>query len=404
MAQDSPNPKQQEEPASQGMLDGAKALVMGERRMLFMKQPQMKRMIYVLTAVMLSGIYFFGWRVLALVLVSCLTCLVVEGITTRSRKAPISMAVFVTAMLFGLSLPATTPYWVAAVGALVGILFGKEVFGGFGRNFANPAIVGRAFVYISFPTYLTARFVPAFQGFPGGFAHWSWRTAGIPGWFSQIPGGPMDVDAVSMASPMWVSKRYGLSTAFQESSTNLWEMFLGNINGWFTTPDGQVVPLTAGSAGEGCTLLIVLAAVYLLWTRTANWRLITGGAIGLAFATVLFRYVLGFDEEKTGVPPLQFTLVAGTTMYALVFMFTDPVSAPRANLAKWAYSFLIGFLVVFLRWRGIFVAAASFSILLGNISAPLIDIWATKYITWRKNRAKAKEPPPGTAAEAKEAA
>src|SRR6056297_2400910 len=117
----------------------------------FMKQKNMVRVLYALAPILVAGIYFFGWRVLSLVAVCTAAGLLTEYITSRQRGAPISMACFVTCGLYSLSLPATCPYWVGIVGIVVAILFGKEVFGGFGRNFANPAIVGRTFVYVAFP-------------------------------------------------------------------------------------------------------------------------------------------------------------------------------------------------------------------------------------------------------------
>ena len=145
------------------------------RGLRFMKQPNMVRVLYALAPLAVSGVYFFGWRALAVLGVCMLAGLLTEWITASRRGAPVSMACFVTSCLYALSLPPTIPFWIAVIGVVVGILFGKEVFGGFSRNFANPAIVGRAFVYVCSPVPLTAQFVPAFRGFPGGFAHWSFE-------------------------------------------------------------------------------------------------------------------------------------------------------------------------------------------------------------------------------------
>ena len=371
------------------------------RRPLFMKQKVMLRMVYALVPLLVSAIYFFGWRCLAVLGVCWGAGLVTEYITSRQRGQSISMANFVTCWLLALSLPPLIPYWVAAVAAVVAVLFGKEVFGGFGRNFANPAIVGRAFVYVAFPVPMTAQFVPAFRGFPGGFAHWSFGSLGeLPAYIQRLPQyaelASKDVaDAVTQASPMWVVREFGRDAMLHGGS--LWDDFLGTVGGVFQTSGGDVRILAAGSMGEGCALLIVLAAVYLLWTRTANWRLMAGGAIGLTAATVLFRHLLGFDGLG-GVPPLLFTLWTGTTLYAVVFMVTEPVSAPKRKGAIWAYSILIGFLVVTLRWRGVFVAAASFSILLGNIVGPLLDIAAEWWAARRKARKGGKPAPAEEAA------
>ncbi|NCC93211.1 MAG: hypothetical protein EOM10_08000, partial [Opitutae bacterium] len=142
----------------------------------FLKQVMMVRVLYALLPVALAAIYLFGWRVLALVGVSALFAFLAEWIMVPTPPGKISQAVWVTAALYGLALPPTTPFWIAAVGAVFGIVFGKMVFGGFGKNIFNPAIVGRAFVYVCFPVELTSKFVPAFRGFPGGFARWSFEA------------------------------------------------------------------------------------------------------------------------------------------------------------------------------------------------------------------------------------
>lgn len=357
----------------------------------FMKQPQMLRVVYALVPILLSAIYFFGWRALSVVAVVIAAGLTTEWLMTRQRGKPVSLAVFVTCLLFGLSLPPTVPYYVAIVGIVVAVLFGKEVYGGFGRNFVNPAILGRAFVYVCFPTALTNRFVPAFEGFPGGFGQWSFLHAyrdTLPE--SLAAAGKTALDAVSQASPMYAMQDAHVQTSY-------WNMFWGNLSGTFQM-DGQTEILTAGSMGEGCALLILAAAVFLLVTKTANWKLMLTGFAGVLFANVLFRNVMGFDGPgKENVPPVLFNLLGGTTLYALVFMVTDPVSAPKKSLAQYSYGFVIGFCMVFMRWRGVFVAAASFAILFGNIFGPLLDIGATAWEDRKKRKAAAARPSAGEA-------
>ncbi len=361
---------------------------------LFMKQKNMLRVIYALVPILISAIYFFGWRVLAVLAVCQAAGLLTELITSRRRGQLVSAANFVTCWLFALSLPPTAPLWIAVVGVVVAILFGKEVFGGFGRNFANPAIVGRCFVYVCFPTALTSSFAPVFKGFPGGFAHWSFESLKeLPGYLAgavgAAAGGRVQVaDAISQASPLWVAKRMPIEVA--EKAISLWDMFVGSIGGSFEV-GGQMRILSAGSIGEGSAILILLAAVYLLLTKTANWRLMLSSLLGLSLATLLFRHLLGFDGSGE-VPPLQFTLLAGTTLYVTVFMVTDPVSAPKRKLAMYAYGGLIGFLIVTMRWRGVFVAAASFAILLGNLCGPLLDMAAA---AWQQRTGRRRHPAAG---------
>jgi len=326
---------------------------------LFLKQPQMLRVVYALVPVALAGVYFFGWRVLALLAVSVVVGLGVEMYMERRRGKPASQACFVTCFLFALSLPPTLPLWMAGVGIAVAILFGKMVFGGFGRNFVNPAILGRAFIYVAFPVAMTGSFVPAADGFPGGLARWSVREGPSP-------------DAVTAATPMWARRDFG-------HETPLARLFLGNIGGSFQGDRGEQ-PLGAGSIGEVSALLIVLASVYLIVTKTANWRLTASTLIGAVAANVLFRNVLGAD----GVPPLLFTLCSGALLYAAVFMVTDPVSAPKTKPAVWMYGVLIGALIVFLRWKSQFAGAVGFAILLGNVVGPSLDMAVTEWKAWRK--------------------
>jgi len=278
------------------------------------------------------------------------------------RKSKVSYACFVTAGLYALSLPPTIPFWITAVGAVVAILFGKEVFGGFGRNVFNPAIVGRAFVYVSFPIELTSRFVPVFGGFPGGFGSWSFVASEKAQTFLTDQGLRV-ADAVTAATPMWARRDFGYAT----ETMNL---AVGNIGGIFSG-DGALRILAAGSAGEGSAILILICGVYLLATKTAQWRLMVSPLIGAAGLSLCLHTIVGIEA----VPPVLFTLFSGALMYAAIFMVTDPVSAPNLPMSQWIYGLFIGGMVVFFRYKGIFAGGVAFSILLGNMLAPSLDLW-----------------------------
>jgi Na+-transporting NADH:ubiquinone oxidoreductase subunit B len=287
------------------------------------------------------------------------------------RNGKITYACFVTASLYGLSLPPTTPFWIAAVGAIVAILFGKEVFGGFGKNVFNPAIVGRAFVYVCFPIEITSQFVPVFRGLPGGFAHWSF--AGLQKLPSYLQtGGITLVDAITAATPMWARREYSFVT-------DLVDLALGDIGGVFIH-EGNSYVLTAGSAGEVCALMILLSCIYLLYTKTAQYRLFLGTIIGAAVLNVILRNVFGLNE----VPPVGFTLFSGALLYAAAFMVTDPVSAPNNKLSQWIYAIFIGMMIVLFRYKAVFSGGVAFSILLGNMLAPSLDLWIKRYQLYKK--------------------
>ena len=337
----------------------------------FLKQPMMMRVLHALIPVALAAVYFFGWRVLALVGVSALFALLAEWVMVAGRNAKISQAVWVTAALYGLSLPPTTPFWIAAVGAVFGIVFGKMVFGGFGKNIFNPAIVGRAFVYVCFPVELTSRFVPVFRGFPGGFARWCFDS------LTELPAGLANpalkvVDAITAATPMWSRRDYG-------HLTGLGDLFTGRIGGLFEHA-GLARVLAAGSAGEVSALAILLGAAYLLWTKTANWRLMLGTLLGAVGMNLLLRDALGI----AAVPPPAFTLLSGAFLYAAVFMVTDPISAPRLKESMWIYGLFIGAMIVFLRYKAVFAGGVAFAILLGNMIAPSLDLWIKRFQARRK--------------------
>lgn len=344
------------------------------KKPVFLKQLMMRRVLYALIPVAVASVYLFGWRVLALVAVSSLFAFLAEWAMIPAKTGKVSQAVWVTAALFSLSLPPTTPFWVAAVGVVFGILFGKMVFGGFGKNIFNPAIVGRAFVYVCFPVEMTSRFVPAFRGFPGGFAQWSFDSLkALPA--ELVAPGLKVVDAITAATPMWSRRDYGFTV-------KLWDLFTGQIGNLFDHA-GHTQILAAGSAGEVSAIAILLGAGYLLWTQTANYRLMFGALLGAVALNLALRNGLGIAD----VPPLPFTLFSGAFLYAAVFMVTDPISAPRLPLSMWIYGLFIGAMTVFLRYKAVFAGGVGFAILLGNMLAPSLDLWIKRYRA-RKPEAK----------------
>lgn len=325
-------------------------------RPVFLKQKNMLRVLYALAPIVFVSVYFFGWRALSVVLISAGICFLVEWLMADRRGGKVSYACFVTALLFGLSLPPTIPLWIAGVGATVGILFGKECFGGFGKNVFNPAIVGRAFIFVCFPQEMTGRFVPVFRGFPAGLSRWSYES-GL---------GPRALDAVSAATPMWIQRNMGLTPDWLE-------LLLGSI-GAAVKAGGETVQVTAGSMGEVSSILIILSALYLLLTKTAQWRLMLSALCGAVLTNSAFRVLSG----SSGYPGIPFTLLAGGFLFAAVFMVTDPVSAPKQKLSQWVYGAIIGGLIVLFRFKSLFSGGVGFAILLGNAVAPSLDLWVKR--------------------------
>ena len=315
------------------------------------KQPMMRKVEIALMPALIGAVYFFGWRSLAMVIWVAAIGYATEYFMSKKRNDTVTEAVFVTSLLLGLSLPPTIPFWQAGVSAFVAILFGKEVFGGFPRNVFNPAIVGRAFLYVCCPVDMTSKFTAVWKGIPAGFAHWGTRL--------QLDG----IDAISAATPMWSRRDFG-------HEARLLDLFTGNIGEVFTGTDGVQRVLTAGSVGEVSALLLLIGGAYLLWTKTAQWRLTVSTLAGAIGANLVFRTLLGADA----VPPIPGTLCSGAMLYAAFFMVTDPISAPKNKKAQWVYGAFIGIMIVFLRWKAVFAGAVAFAILLGNTLSPTLEM------------------------------
>ena len=242
----------------------------------------------------------------------------------------VSMAVFVTGTLLALSLPPTIPLWIAGVAAIIAVLFGKMVFGGFGVNIFNPAIVGRAFVYISFPKEMTISWVKPFTQLPGGF--FSYQTVDA-------------VQKITSASPIGIIAESG-------TYAKLSELFWG------------IIP---GSMGETSVILILIAAIYLIITKTAKWQAMLSCILSLAIFTAIF------DPANTLV-----NLMTGGALFGIVFMITDPITMAKTDIGVWIYGLLVGFLTVFIRKFSLFAEGFMFALLLANTFMPIIDFGIQK--------------------------
>jgi len=295
------------------------------------KQPPMRRVLLALLPILVFSIYLFGWRSLSLLAVVVVFGYATEYFFERTRKAKPSDSFLVTCTLFALTLPPTIPYWTAAVGIIFGLAFGKQVFGGFGRNVFNPALVGRCFIYVSFPQAMTVSWVQPFSGFPGGFAKWL----------------PEYVDTLSRATPM-------LSANGGEMGYSCLQLFLGTVS---------------GSLGETSTLLIILAAAFLIYKKTANWKIMASTVLSfIVFDATLYYF------KVPGVHEPVFALLSGGFLFAAVFMATDPVSAPNDDLARIIYGSAIGVITVIIRTFSLFTEGVMFAILIMNSFVPLLDI------------------------------
>lgn len=320
---------------------GGGILISNFMKKYFTTQKMMRTVIISLIPLILSSIYFFGWRSLVLLLWVTIAGVATEWFYEKKQGKKISEAVFVTCILYVLTLPARTPVWMAVIGIIFGVFFGKEVFGGFGRNLFNPALVARAFVYVNFPEPLTIQWSKAASGFPGGFATYITEN----------------IDAVSQATPMLMFRDTG------EMVSSL-KLFLGNVS---------------GSLGETSAILIILAGIYLLYKKVAAWQTMAGVFIGFTgLSSVL--YLLGNPQ----IPHPIFGILSGGFLFGMIFMATDPISSPRTKEGKWIYGILIGVVTVIIRGYALFAGGMMFAILIGNTFAPVIDEGVNHYKKMKK--------------------
>jgi len=242
------------------------------------------------------------------------------------RGHEVNEGFFVTSILFTLTLPPSTPLWIAAIGIIFGVVIGKEVFGGTGKNFLNPALTGRAFLYFAYPAQMS------------GDAVW------------------VAVDGYTRATAL------GNAALGEDYGVTWLQAFLGNM---------------PGSMGETSTLAILLAAVILIATRIASWRIMAGVAIGMIATTLLFNNV-----ESTNpmfAMPFWWHFVLGGFAFGAVFMATDPVSAAMTNQGRWVYGVLIGVMCALIRVvNPAFPEGMMLAILFGNLFAPLIDYFVVQ--------------------------
>ncbi|WP_455383661.1 RnfABCDGE type electron transport complex subunit D [Salinispira pacifica] len=278
----------------------------------------------------IASVYFFGWRILLTLLVSYAAGGAVEVIFAILRKKEISEGFLVTGFLFPLIVPPGLPLWIVAVGVAFGVLVGKEVFGGTGRNLFNPALVGRVFVALAYPSAMTG--------------HWLQPAAGGLG--RIVPGAAAQAaDTVSSATPLVLAKGGTLASPL--------DLFLGNV---------------PGSAGETSALAILIGGLFLVAVGIANWRTVVSviGTFGILSA-LLHLAVPGTVE------PAWFNLLSGGFLFGAFFMCTDPVTGPVTQSGKWVYGFLIALVTLLIRSFSGFVEGMMFAILFGNICSPLID-------------------------------
>jgi len=260
-----------------------------------------------------------------------------EVLFASIRRHEINEGFFVTSILFSLIVPPDIPLWQAALGISFGVVVGKEVFGGTGKNFLNPALVGRAFLFFAYAPQISGDAVwTAVDGFSGATSLSQLAATGLPA-----------ISAATGQELTWM------------------DAFLGREQ---------------GSIGETSALAIMIGGALLLYTRIASWRIMAGVFLGMvAFSTLL--NVAGSDTNPFFATPWYWHLVLGGFAFGMVFMATDPVSSSMTNTGKWIYGALIGVMTVMIRvLNPAYPEGVMLAILFANLFAPLID-----YVVVRAN-------------------
>ena len=247
------------------------------------------------------------------------------------RRVEVNEGFFVTGLLFPLILPATTPLWQAALGISFGVVLAKEVFGGTGMNFINPALAARAFLFFAYPAQISGDAV--------------WNAA------------PLSATVDGVAAPTMLANMR-LGTGFADQAYSWWDAFIG---------------LIPGSMGETSALACLLGAALIIVTGVGSWRTMAAVTLGTAAMATLFN-VIGSETNPWFAAPFWWHMVVGSWAFATVFMVTDPVTSAFTNAGKWIYGGMIGALIVLIRVvNPAYPEAVMLVILLMNVMAPLID-------------------------------
>ena len=285
------------------------------------------------------AVYAFGLAAALVLLTAVVSCLATEYVickATGNESTTGDWSVTITGLLYGLTLPPALPLWMVAVGGVFAVAVGKALFGGLGYNAFNPALVGRAFLQAAFPQSMTHWTLPFADN----------RFSDLPASVLTFPFAEPVYDAVTAATPLAQMKFESIQA---ENPDLLWG-------------------LTAGSTGETGFVLIFLGGAYLAARNMLNWRI----PISIMLTAALISWIF-MQVDPATYPRPAFTLFAGGLALGAVFMATDMVASPITNAGCWLYGFLIGALIVVIRFWGGMPEGVMYAILLANAVSPHID-------------------------------
>ena len=281
---------------------------------------------------LLANFWYGFLKVLPLYIVAYLVGLGIEFASAQIRNEEVNEGYLVSGMLIPLIVPVDVPLWMLAIAVAFAVLFGKEVFGGTGMNFLNPALLCRAFLFFSYPS----------------------KMSGSEVWIS-LRNGESLVDGVTGATPLAYANE--VLAAVNNAGFSAWDLFAGTV---------------PGSVGETSVIAILIGAALLIWTGVASWKIMissVGGALLVGW--------LGNICGATDIPA-WYQLIMGGFAFGTVFMATNPVTSAQTECGKWIYGFLVGALCVVVRlFNPGYAEGMMLAILLMNTFAPLIDHYVT---------------------------
>lgn len=281
--------------------------------------------------------FWYGFlKVLPLYIVAYVVGLGIEFASAQIRNEEVNEGYLVSGMLIPLIVPVDVPLWTLAIAVAFAVLFGKEVFGGTGMNFLNPALLCRAFLFFAYPS----------------------KMSGSSVWVS-LKNGESLIDGATGATPLSFASEglNAMNNAGVQYGMSAWDMFAG------------IIP---GSVGETSVIAILIGAVILIWTGVASWKIMVSSVAGALFVGWLGNFFGATDV------PAYYHLLMGGFAFGTVFMATDPVTSAQTECGKWIYGFLIGALCVIVRlFNPGYAEGMMLAILLMNTFAPLIDHYVT---------------------------
>ena len=294
----------------------------------------MYRVILALVPALLVAIYYFGWYALRLTIVTVAACMLTEWLIQKFLiKGPLTIndgSAAVTGLLLAFNVPANLPIWMAIVGSVVAIGIGKMPYGGLGKNPFNPALVGRVFMLVSFPTAMT-----------------TWPQV------QPISDKGFFADAITGPTPLGILKESGAGTLAELRDMQFIDMVLGNRGGAF---------------GEICAVALILGGIYLIIRKVIDWQT----PLTILLTVFVFTGICHLIDHETFIAP-WYHLVYGGLILGAFFMATDMVTTPMTIKGKILFGFGVGLITVVIRLWGAYPEGVSFAILIMNAFTPLIN-------------------------------